>query len=264
LYYIEPDQEFFARSGKENLGHNLTRMGVDVDGALSQYVTRPIDSLVDGRGLSAPELAVLSDAVATPYHALQLSNPQPGQVVAVIGTGGIGSNAIQLSSLRGVKTIAIGRSEAKLAVASALGATATIRSDRGAEDIRAIAGGHIDVVIQCVGSPEMDQLALEIAGIGGTVVLVGASTERFSSTSLDFIQHELTLMGSRGFTRKDIADVIELRVNNEITLNHLLTDIRNFDEAGEAFEIIGSGESLRMIIEPWSSADTHTRTKDGQ
>lgn len=252
LHYIEPDSEFFARSGKENLGHNLTRMGVDVDGALSQFVTRPIETLVDGRGLSAQELAVLSDAVATPYHALQLSDPKPGQVVAVIGAGGIGSNAVQLSCLRGARVIAIGRSETKLAVASALGAAATIRSDRGPEEIRALAGGQIDVVLQCVGSPEMDQLAVEIAGLGSTVVLVGASTGTLRAASLDIIQRELTVMGSRGFTRKDIADVIELRVKNRITLEHLLTDIRNFDEAGEAFETIGSGGALRTIIEPWS------------
>lgn len=264
LYYIEPDREFLARSGKENLGHNLVRMGVDTDGALSQFVTRPIDSLVDGRGLSAPELAVLSDAVATPYHALQLSDPKPGQVVAVIGAGGIGSNAVQLASLRGVRTIAIGRSEAKLAVASALGAAATIRSDSGPEEIRAIAGGQIDVVIQCAGSPEMDQLALEIAGIGGTVVLVGASAEGFKVNSFDIIQRELTVKGSRGFTRKDIADVIDLRVKKEITLDHLLTDIRSFDQAGQAFGFIGSGESLRMIIEPWSFDDTPTEKKEGQ
>lgn len=264
LHYIEPDSEFFARSGKENLGHNLTRMGVDVDGALSQFVTRPIETLVDGRGLSAQELAVLSDAVATPYHALQLSDPEPGQVVAVIGTGGIGSNAVQLSSLRDVRTIAIGRSETKLAVASALGAAATIRSDRGPEEIRALAGGQIDVVLQCVGSPEMDQLAVEIAGLGSKVVLVGASTGTFSTASLDMIQRELTVMGSRGFTRKDIADVIELRIKNRITLDHLLTDIRNFDEAGEAFETIGSGGAFRTIIEPWSfgksGAETGERT----
>ena len=253
LYYIDPDREFLARSGKENIGHNLARMGVDVDGALSQFVTRPIDSLVDGRGLSAPELAVLSDAVATPYHALQLSDPQPGQVVAVIGAGGIGSNAVQLSYLRGARVIAIGRSETKLSVASALGAAATIRSDRGPDEIRALAGGQIDVVLQCVGSPEMDQLAMEIAGLGSKVVLVGASTGTFSTASFDIIQRELTVMGSRGFTRKDIADVIELRVKNHITLEHLLTDIRNFDEAGEAFETIGSGGALRTIIEPWSS-----------
>lgn len=258
LYYIKRDEVFFARSGKENLGPNLSRMGVDVDGALSQYVTRPTDSLVPGRGLSAPELAVLSDAVATPYHALELADPQAGHTVAVIGTGGIGSNAVQLAALRGATTIAIGRSAAKLSMSTALGAAKTITSDQGADEIVSLAGGHIDCVIQCVGSSEMDRLALEIAGIGGSVVFVGASNETFSATSLGFIQRELTVIGSRGFTRQDIADVIELRVNQKITLEHLLTDIRSFSEAGDAFEHIGSEGVFRTIIEPWTQIDDNT------
>lgn len=252
LYYIDPDKEFYARSGKENLGKNLTRMGVDVDGALSQYLTRPIHSLVRGRGLSAPELAVLSDAVATPYHALELVKPGPEHTVAVIGTGGIGSNAVQLSALRGARTIAIGRSATKLSVAKDLGAAATIKSAEGADAIIALAGGHIDFVLQCVGSPEMDRLALDIAGIDGTVVFVGASDREFSANSLEFIGRELTVVGSRGFTRQDIADVIDLRVDGRITLEHLLTDIRGFGAAGEAFEHIGFAGVLRTVIEPWA------------
>lgn len=251
LYYIDPDVDFAARSGKENLGAGVRRMGVDFDGALSQYLTRPTWSLVMGNGLPAVELAVLSDAVATPHHALRLADVTPGQVVAVIGTGGIGSNAIQLAALRGARTIAIGRSDAKLEVARSLGAETIITSAEGASAIRAAAGGHIDVVIQCVGSPEMDELALEIAGIGATVVFVGASGAPFETASMALIQRELTLLGSRGFTRQDIADVIALRVDGALRLDHLLTDIRPFDATGDAFEKIGSEGRLRTIIEPW-------------
>jgi len=255
LYYIEPDEHFAASSGKENLGEGVRRMGVDVDGALSQYVTRPIRSLVIGHGLPAIELAVLSDAVATPYHALRLADVKADQLVAVIGTGGVGSNAVQLAAVRGARTIAIGRSAAKLEVARSLGAEITMASADGAAAIRAAAGGNIDVVIQCVGSPAMDELAIEIAGIGATVVFVGASTTPFSTTSMALIQRELRLLGSRGFTRHDIADVIALRVAGTISLDHLLTDVRPFDDAANAFETVGAGERLRAIIEPWNGYD---------
>ncbi len=250
LYYIDSDLEFLARSGKENLGHGVTRMGVDFDGALSQYLARPLRSLVSGHDLPATELAVLSDAVATPHHALQLVDLQPGQVVAVIGTGGIGSSAVQLSSLRGARTIAIGRSESKLEVARSLGAEVAISSAEGADAIRRAAGGHIDVVLQCVGSAAMDELAIELAGIGGTVVLVGVSATAFHATSAQFIWRELRLMGSRGFTRQDISDVIMLRRNGDLRLDHLTSDVRTFDAAGDAFEHIGEGGRLRTIIEP--------------
>lgn len=264
LYYIDPDEAFSARSGKENLGPGVKRMGVDFDGALSQYVTRPVWSLVRGHGLPAAELAVLSDAVATPYHALRLAGVHPGQVVAVIGTGGIGSNAVQLASLRGARTIAIGRSEWKLSVAGSLGADVAIPSMNGAAAIRDAAGGHIDVVLQCVGSPAMDELAMEIGGIGSTIVFVGASASPFHTTSMQLIQRELRLLGSRGFTRQDIVDVIALRVNGSLTVDHLLSDVRGFDEAGEAFEHVGEGERLRTIIQPWVGYESvNARAREG-
>lgn len=264
LYYIDPDPEFAARSGKENLGAGVRRMGVDFDGALSQYVTRPVASLVPGHGLPATELAVLSDAVATPFHALRLAGVTSGQVVAVIGTGGIGSNAVQLAALLGARTIAIGRSEEKLSVARELGAETVVTSLIGADAIRSAAGGQLDVVIQCVGSPELDQLALDIAGIGAIVVFVGASTVPFAPTSMSLIQRELRLMGSRGFTRDDIAEVIALRVSGQLRLDHLLTDVRPFDQAGEAFEKIGADGRLRTIIEPWVGYDATESATNGE
>ena len=264
LYYINPDHDFAARSGKENLGPAVRRMGVDFDGALSQFVTRPIQSLVMGRGLPAIELAVLSDAVATPHHALQLADVTSDQVVAVIGTGGIGSNAVQLAALRGARVIAIGRSPEKLDVARNLGAETIITSAEGADAIRQAAGGHIDVVIQCVGSRDTDELAIEIAGIGSTVVLVGASATPFSTTSMALIQKELTVRGSRGFTRQNIDDVIALRVEGNLRLDHLLTDVRPFADAPLAFDTIGEGGRLRTVIEPWMGYDSIQPRESGE
>lgn len=263
LYYIDPDDDFFARSGKENLGPGVRRMGVDFDGALSQYVTRPIRSLVMGRGLPAAELAVLSDAVATPHHALKLAKVGAGQVVVVIGTGGIGSNAVQLAALRGATTIAVGRSEEKLAIANELGATAVLSSDVGAAEIHRAAGGQIDVVLQCVGSPQLDQLAVELAGNGATVVFVGASGAEFSLTSMSLIQRELTLLGSRGFTRQDIAEVIDMRISGKLRLDHLLSDVRPLSDAGNAFNTVGEDGRLRTIIEPWNGYESLEATVNG-
>jgi threonine dehydrogenase-like Zn-dependent dehydrogenase len=101
----------------------------------------------------------------------------------------------------------------------------------------------------------MDELAVDIAGIGATVVFVGASAAPFAMTSMALIQRELRLLGSRGFTRRDVAEVIDLRATGALRLDHLLTDVRPFDAAAAAFETIGAGERLRTIIEPWNVYD---------
>ena len=255
MYYIEPDTGLEQQANRENLG-NVRRMGVDVDGALAQYVVRPVSSLLDGRGLSAPELAVLSDAVATPYHALRLADPSPGSSIVVLGTGGIGSNAVQLAAQRAAHVVAVGRSSSKLTVARRLGAATTLSSSQGAAQIVNFAGGKVDLVLQCVGSAEMDQLALEIVSPGGTIVFVGASPENVVVSSFSLIQREITIRGSRGFTKQDIEDVISLYRKGSLTLDHLLTDIRGFGEAGRAFEMIGQTEHMRTVIDPGLGLDS--------
>src|SRR5262249_3769971 len=99
LYYIENRGRAPApRDRGPNLGAGVVRMGVDVDGAFAEYVVRPADTLVrPPREIDPAVLAVLTDAVGTPYHALvRVARLEPGETLCVLGIGGIGSNAVQL------------------------------------------------------------------------------------------------------------------------------------------------------------------------
>jgi alcohol dehydrogenase, propanol-preferring len=248
LYYIDadPDGEW-ARGGRENLDPGLTRMGVDVDGAFAEYVVRPAHTLIrPPRAIDPPALAVLTDAVATPYHALvRVARLQRGETLLVIGIGGIGSNAVQLGRRLGARVVAASRRAAKLELARRL----------GADDVVALGSGDLgaigpDVVLQCAGSAALDELAIAVAGPGARVVLVGATQEPFTARSTDLIWRELSVMGSRGFTKRDIADVIDLYVAGEITVDHLLDSVRSLEEGNTALEDLRAGRVLRSVITP--------------
>ncbi|HEU4701417.1 MAG TPA: alcohol dehydrogenase catalytic domain-containing protein, partial [Conexibacter sp.] len=128
LYYIDADPDgHWARGGRPNLDPALRRMGVDVDGAFAEYVVRPAHTLVrPPEPIDPVALAVLTDAVATPYHALRLAQVRGGERVLVLGVGGIGGNAVQLARELGATVIAATRSASKLALAERLGADATL------------------------------------------------------------------------------------------------------------------------------------------
>lgn len=245
LYYIDADPTgAWARAGRENLDPALTRMGVDVDGAFAEYVVRPVHTLIEPRADVDPvTLAVLTDAVGTPYHALvRIGRVQPGETVLVVGIGGIGSNAVQLAKHLGCHVVATTRSAAKLALAADLGA-----------DVLVAAGDELppaDVVIQCVGDPRQDELAIAAARPGGRVVLVGASRDPFTAASTDLIWRELTVVGSRGFTKADIADVVDLYLDGAIRVDHLTGRVRPLDEANAAFEDLRAGRGLRSVLIP--------------
>jgi 2-desacetyl-2-hydroxyethyl bacteriochlorophyllide A dehydrogenase len=257
LYYIDaaPDGRW-TQAGRPNLEPGLTRMGVDVDGAFAQYVVRPAHTLVrPSSPIDAATLAVLTDAVATPYHALGLAAVKPGETVLVLGVGGIGSNAVQLARVLGAGVIAASRSAQKLALAQRLGADATVALTGDPQDdaaaIRgACAGGAPDVIVQCVGSPLVDELALACAGVGARVVLVGAASEPFRARSVDLIWRELTVIGARGFTPDDIRDVVALFERGAIEVGHLTAVQRPLAQVNGAMDDLRTGRALRTVLLP--------------
>ena len=256
LYYIQAEPgSRFAAQGRPNIGPGVQRMGVDVDGAFAEYVVRPAETLIPTTLAVPPEaLAVLTDAVATPYHAIHdIARVSPGQTVLVLGIGGIGSNAVQIARAAGATVIAMTRSPAKLHLAASLGAEHLVVAGSGTApaDVRALTGGDgPDVVLQCAGSAALDEFAVEVAGHGGKVVLVGASTDRFAARSVDLIWRELAVLGSRGFTPQNIRDVVALYGDGRIRVDHLTDHLRPLAEADAALEDLRTGRTLRTVLVP--------------
>ena len=252
LYYIEgPDDSVWEQRGHENIGPGIRRMGVDVDGAFAQYVVRRIRTLIHvDPPMDPASVAVATDALATPYHALTaVAGLAAGETLAVVGLGGIGSNAVQIGRHLGATVVAVGRGEAKLAQARELGAAVTVHSADGPGAIIAAAGGQIDVVLQCVGeNTAMDRLAIDIAGFRGRVVFVAVSQEEFPVRATELIWRELSLKGSRGFTRQDIAEVLALVASGALTTEHLTKNRRPLREAAEAIADLRAGAVLRTVL----------------
>lgn len=245
LYYIDNPPD----APRPNLGPDVRRMGVDVDGAFADYVVRPARTLiVPPAPVDPATLAVLTDAVGTPYHALaRIARVQPGETVAVLGIGGIGSNAVQVAVALGARVIAVSRSEEKLALARSLGAEAAVTLD----DARAAIGGAgADVVVQCADAPQLDEAAIALGGYGARIVLVGASVDPFAARSSDLIWRELSVMGSRGFTPDDIREVIDLFLAGTLRADHLIAVQRPLEEGNAALEDLRAGRVLRSVLIP--------------
>lgn len=254
VYYIEndPDSTYVAR-GRPNLGPGVRRMGVDCDGAFADYIVRPVETLIrPSTPVDPASLAVLTDAVATPYHALtSVARIRVGERLVVIGIGGIGSNAVQIGRHLGAEVIAITRSRSKLDLAAELGADHLVAAGGDvAREVARICGDGPEVVLQCVGSAVQDALAVQIAGPGSRVVLVGAAVESFELRSVDLIWRELQLLGSRGFTPTEIQDVVELHIQGVLRTDHMLGAPRPLEEAQAALDDLEAGRVLRSVLVP--------------
>jgi D-arabinose 1-dehydrogenase-like Zn-dependent alcohol dehydrogenase len=256
VYYIDaPADSIYALRGRPNVGPDVVRMGVDVDGAFAEYVVRPVSTLVRTRApVDPPTLAVLTDAVGTPYHALvKIAKLQPGETLAVFGIGGLGSNAVQIGKHVGARVVAVSRSEEKLELARRLGADEVVQvggTDTVARTRAACGGDGADVAIQCVGDAAVAEQAIAVATFGGRVVLIGSSPEPFSARAVEICWRELALLGSRGFTVDDIRAVVDLYLAGAIATDHLTARIRPLAEANDALDDLREGRVLRTVLVP--------------
>jgi len=87
-----------------------------------------------------------------------------------------------------------------------------------------------------------------MAGLGGRVVLVGASVDPFELRSTELIWREAFVMGSRGFLPDDIRAVIDLYRDGSISVDHLLETQRPLSEIGDALDDLKNGNVLRSVI----------------
>jgi D-arabinose 1-dehydrogenase-like Zn-dependent alcohol dehydrogenase len=222
-------------------------MGVDVDGAFADYVVRPARTLVKPTGRVDPvSLAVLTDAVATPYHALvRIAQLRSGETLLVLGVGGIGSNAVQLGRHFGARVVAVARSKERRALARELGASEAVTLNNAAQACGPLGP---DVIIQCADSAELDRRAVELAGYGARVVFVGTVPESFAVRASELIWRELSLLGSRGHTAEDIAAVIDLHQTGAIAVEHLTDCVRPLEEGNNALEDLRAGRVLRSVL----------------
>jgi propanol-preferring alcohol dehydrogenase len=151
--------------------------------------------------------------VTTAVHAAGLAGLGLGEWVVVYGAGGVGFGLIQLARARGARVIAVGRSAAKLALATELGAEVALNAELEpvAEGVRDVTeGAGADVVFECVGTAETTRQAADALGRRGRLVVIGYSADPFTLHPLRLVALEQRVQGSVGATRRDLRAAIDL------------------------------------------------------
>jgi 2-desacetyl-2-hydroxyethyl bacteriochlorophyllide A dehydrogenase len=252
---------YYCRTGFENLCNRLVRTGIDTDGGYAEYIRAPASSILRiPSSLSFEEGAILSDAVATPYHAItRISKISMGETVAVFGVGGLGMNAVQLSKLCGANVIAIDIAKDKLDIAKNLGADAVINA-RETDPIERIMDitdqVGVDVALEMVGSKPTVTQALNCVRKKGRVVIVGVYTGEVVFNPFHILVNEIKVLGSRAFTRQDQRDVMELARRRKIQVAPLITHRIRINEINDGIMMLETGETpdgrslVRMVATP--------------
>lgn len=241
-------------SGKDNICKFWRLYGIHTDGGLAEYVrVRDINCIRLPENVSFEEGAIITDAVATAYHAVKLANIQVGDTVAIYGCGGLGIHAIQLARLSGGEVIAVDVIDEKLKLAKRLGAKYTINameSDVIEEIFNITDGNGADVAMEFVGKVKTIVNTLDSVVRGGRVVLVGLCGEDVAYDTRKIVRGQLQVMGSYAFTKKDIVDVVNLVSTGRLDLSNSITHEFSLEDVNQALETLEKniGNPIRVVV----------------
>ena len=212
-YYLFCGRCRWCLAGRQNLC--LTPRGVlafTADGAFAEHVVVPAHCLVRlPDTLSFEQAAPLCCAGATAVHALTEAQVQPGEVVVVLGAGGVGLAAVQEARRRGAVVIAVSRSSARRTAALSAGAADAVDLQELPAAVGRLSGGQgADVVLELAGVRATLDLAVQVLGRRGRLVLVGYSADLLTVSPLALVVAEQRVLSSVGNTYAELVAAVHL------------------------------------------------------
>jgi alcohol dehydrogenase/propanol-preferring alcohol dehydrogenase len=198
-----------CRRGQFILCRRLRVPGLSYDGGYAQHVVVPAEALarIPG-GLAPAEAAPLMCAGVTTFNALRHTGASAGDVVAILGIGGLGHLAVQFAAKMGFATVAIARGPDKEPFARELGARHYI--DSRAVDVAAAlqALGGARAIMSTVTSGKATAALIGGLAPGGTLFLIGISEDPIAAPSSPMIMGGLSLAGWPAGTAMDSQDTL--------------------------------------------------------
>jgi D-arabinose 1-dehydrogenase-like Zn-dependent alcohol dehydrogenase len=223
--------------------------GISYDGGYSEYMIAPFEALAAiPDDLKSEDAAPLLCAGITTFNALRHSGARTGDLVAVLGIGGLGHLGVQFAAKMGFNTVAIARGADKGPLARKLGAHTYIDStaENPAEALTKLGGAK--VILATVTDAKSMSSVIAGLGVDGKLLVVGASGEPIEVPPLLLIGARRSVSGWPSGTSIDSEDTLKFSV---------LTDVRPMIEvfplakAADAYQQMLSGKArFRVVITP--------------
>ena len=233
--------------GRQNACQFNQTLGVQRDGAMTEYIAVPADRLFAAK-LSLRELCLV-EPLTIGFHAVSRGRVSSADSVAVIGCGGVGLGAVAASVARSAKTIGIDVDDDKLRIANLAGATHTINTQAESLHERLLEltdGRGPDVIIEAIGLAETFRVAVEEVAFTGRVVYIGYANDPVTYETKLFVQKELDILGSRNALPEDFREVIRMLEEKRFPVD-------------EAISRVASMEEVPETLRAWSTAPSKTK-----
>jgi propanol-preferring alcohol dehydrogenase len=218
--------------GWETLCESQQNTGYSVNGGFAEYVLA--DPNYVGHlpaKASFVDIAPILCAGVTVYKGLKVTHTRAGDWVVVSGIGGLGHMAVQYARAMGLNVIAVDVDDAKLELATRLGASLVVNA-RKADPmafVKKAVGGAQGVLVTAV-SPKAFEQAMGMVGRGGTVSLVGLPPGDFPLSIFNTVLNGITVRGSIVGTRLDLQEALDFAGQGKVKATVAAERLENINQ----------------------------------
>jgi D-arabinose 1-dehydrogenase-like Zn-dependent alcohol dehydrogenase len=236
-----------CRRGQFVLCHNMLICGIAYDGGYGEYMLAPANALARiPDKLPATDAGPLMCAGITTYNALRNSGAKPGELVAILGLGGLGHLGVQFAAHSGYRTVAIARGKDKAPLAAQLGAHHYIDSESSdpANELTKLGGAR--VILATVTNAKAMEAVLNGLSEDGKLVVVGVSTEPLQIPVASIIGSRRSIQGWPSGSAQDSEDTLNFSV---LSGTRPMIETYPLERAAEAYSRMMSGKArFRVVI----------------
>lgn len=221
--------------------------GISYDGGYAEYMIAPAGALAAiPEGLSFVDAGPLMCAGVTTFNSLRHSGARPGDLVAILGIGGLGHLGVQFAAKMGFNTVAIARGTDKEPLARKLGASHYIDSKTQDPAVELQKLGGAKVVLATVTNGDAMSATLGGLGVNGKLVILGAAAEPLQVPGIPLILGRRSIVGWPSGTSIDSQDTLKFSL---LTGVRAMNEIFPLERAAEAYEHMISGKArFRAVL----------------
>lgn len=219
--------------------------GISFDGGYGEYMIAPVSAVARfPDGLSPVDAAPLLCAGVTTFNALRNSGARPGDVVAVLGLGGLGHLGVQYAAKMGFHVVAIARGRDKEPLARQLGAAHYIdsQSQDPAAELQKLGGASVIISTVTAGAA-MSAVQGGLA-VKGTLMLIGAA-ESMQVSPVILLLGERSIKGWYSGTSIDSQDTLAFSARTGV---RSMNEIFPFEQVNEAYDRMMSGKTRFRVV----------------
>lgn len=236
-----------CRRGDFILCENQKISGISYDGGYADYVIAPANVLaLIPEDLADVDAAPLMCAGVTTFNSLRHSGAQPGDVVAILGIGGLGHLGVQFAAKSGYRTVAVARGQDKGVLAKELGAHHYIDSTTQdfAAELQKLGGAAV-ILSTLTDAPT---LSAAVGGLApnGRLIIVGVPDKPIEVSTIPLVMGHRSIKGWPSGTGIDSEDTLNF---SALTGVKPKIEVYPLDKAPEAFDRMMSGKArFRVVI----------------